>query len=577
MKKLLRFLKPYRRDCVIGPFCKLLEAIFELIVPLVMARMIDVGIANRDTGEIGRMSAVLVLLGVVGLTFSLICQYLSATTAFRFGRDLRGAFHRHINRLTAAELDSLGTAKLATCLTNDITTVQSGVNMFLRLAVRAPFLVAGALVMAVSLDWRLSLIFLPVTALVAALLTYIMRRSVPVYRAIQGKLEQLYHRTRETLDGVRVIRAFSRQKQSRAKLDGDADSLLDSGLLAGRISALLGGGTFLILNLGVVAILWRGGQRVDTGELTVGELTAFVNYMNQILLALIALANLIVIFTKTAASASRVAAVLDTQPSFVEGDASLPTASDAPLVALRDVGFTYPGGEAPSLSGVSLTIHPGETVGIIGGTGSGKSTLLHLLQRFYEANEGSVEVCGKPISAYRFAALRGAIGLVPQQAVLFSGTVRENLRRGNPDADDAAIWAALATAQAADFVRAMPEGLDTVLDQGGKNLSGGQRQRLTIARALVRRPRLLLLDDSMSALDFATDAALRAALQRDLTDTAVVMVSQRATSLMHAARILVLDDGEPAGLGTHEELLRDCTVYREIYQLGLGEQGRESA
>ena len=576
MKRVLHFLKPYRAGCIIGPFFKLLEAIFELIVPLVMAKIIDIGIRDHDKSYILKMCLVLGVLALCGLTFAVICQYLSAQTAFRFGRDFRAAFHKHISRFTHAELDRIGTAKLATCLTNDITQMQTGVNMFLRLAMRSPFLVAGALVMAFSIDLKLSLIFLPVTILIALLLTYIMYGSVPVYQRLQAGLEQLYTRMRESLDGVRVIRAFARQKESEGKLRADADHLFDCGVAAGKFSALLNGGTFLILNLGIVAVLWTGGKQVDTGRLTVGELTAFVNYMNQILIALVALANLIVVFTKTAASISRVNAVMDTEPSFTEGERTLPDQTDAPLFDFQNVTFTYAGSDAPSLSDITVSLRAGETLGIIGTTGSGKSTFLHLLQRFYEADSGEISVLGNPISEYRYSALRGMIGVVPQQSVLFMGTVRDNLRRGNPDATDAEIWAALRTAQAEEFVQKMADGLDSVLAEGGKNLSGGQRQRLTIARALVRNPRLLLLDDSMSALDFATDAALRAALRTDLSDTAVVMVSQRATSLMHADRILVLDDGEQVGLGTHEELLKSCEEYLAIYHLGQMDGGKEN-
>lgn len=564
MLKLRRFLKNYKKELILGPFFKLLEAIFELIVPLVMAKIIDVGIKNNDSAYVFKMSVVLVILGVCGLGFALTCQYFAAKCAYGFGTELRAALYRHINKLSHAEIDRFGTSSLTTRLVNDTNQAQSGVNMFIRLAVRAPFLVIGAAVMAAMLDLKLTLIFLIAAPLITAVIVLVMRKTVPMYKGIQKGLDKISLLTRENIEGVRVIRAFSKQEKEKQDFFEASDNLADSAVAVGRISAILNPLTFMIMNLSIVAILWFGGIRVDSGILTQGEITAFVNYMTQILLALIVLANLIVLFTKSAAAASRINEVFETEPT-VSGGTLTSFDLTQPALEFENVSFTYPGAGAESLRGINFRLEKNETLGIIGGTGSGKSTLASLIPHFYNIDEGEIRIFGNNINEYSLDFLHRNIGLVPQKAVLFSGTVRENMRWAKPDASDDEIIKALKIAQAWEFVSALPDGLDSHISQGGKNFSGGQRQRLTIARALVGEPPFIILDDSMSALDYATDFALRKAISEELVKATVIMISQRATTLKNADKILVLDDGEPAGLGTNEQLLESCDEYIEIY------------
>lgn len=570
MLKFARFLKQFKREVLIGPVFKLTEAVFELIVPLVMAQIIDVGIANGDRGYVLRMGGVMVLLGLVGLGCALICQYCAARASQGFGTVLRSEMFRHINTLSHGEIDQIGTPSLITRITNDVNQLQLAVAMLIRLVVRAPFLVIGATVMALLLDWKLACIFFVAAPLMALVLYLVMSRSIPFYRIIQKKLDRISLITRENLSGVRVIRAFSRQEKEKERFAQASEDQMSTSIAVGRISALLNPLTSAIINLAIAAVIWFGGFRVDVGGMTQGEVIAFVNYLNQILLAMIVVANLVVIFTKAAASATRVDEVLELHPSIVNR-VSRPAqeVEGSPEIAFDAVSFAYPDAGAYSLSDISFTVARGQTLGIIGGTGCGKSTLVNLIPRFYEVSQGSLKVDGVDVRDYPMEQLRGKVGIVPQRAVLFSGTLRQNMQWRKQDATDEEIWQALETAQAAFFVRKMPDGLDSVILQGGKNLSGGQKQRLTIARALVGEPEILILDDSASALDFATDAALRRAIAKFSAERGnrmtTIIVSQRANTVRYADQIVVLDDGKAAGIGTHEQLLESCQTYREIY------------
>ena len=570
MLKFARFLKQFKREVLIGPVFKLTEAVFELIVPLVMAQIIDVGIANGDRGYVLRMGGVMVLLGLVGLGCALICQYCAARASQGFGTVLRSEMFRHINTLSHGEIDQIGTPSLITRITNDVNQLQLAVAMLIRLVVRAPFLVIGATVMALLLDWKLACIFFVAAPLMALVLYLVMSRSIPFYRIIQKKLDRISLITRENLSGVRVIRAFSRQEKEKERFAQASEDQMTTSIAVGRISALLNPLTSAIINLAIAAVIWFGGFRVDAGGMTQGEVIAFVNYLNQILLAMIVVANLVVIFTKAAASATRVDEVLELHPSIVNR-VSRPAqeVEGSPEIAFDAVSFAYPDAGAYSLSDISFTVARGQTLGIIGGTGCGKSTLVNLIPRFYEVSQGSIKVDGVDVRDYPMEQLRGKVGIVPQRAVLFSGTLRQNMQWRKQDATDEEIWQALETAQAASFVRKMPDGLDSVILQGGKNLSGGQKQRLTIARALVGEPEILILDDSASALDFATDAALRQAIAKFSAGRGnrmtTIIVSQRANTVRYADQIVVLDDGKAAGIGTHEQLLESCQTYREIY------------
>ncbi len=570
MLKFARFLKQFKKEVLIGPVFKLTEAVFELIVPLVMAQIIDVGIANGDRGYVLRMGGVMVLLGLVGLGCALICQYCAARASQGFGTVLRSEMFRHINTLSHGEIDQIGTPSLITRITNDVNQLQLAVAMLIRLVVRAPFLVIGATVMALLLDWKLACIFFVAAPLMALVLYLVMSRSIPFYRIIQKKLDRISLITRENLSGVRVIRAFSRQEKEKERFAQASEDQMSTSIAVGRISALLNPLTSAIINLAIAAVIWFGGFRVDAGGMTQGEVIAFVNYLNQILLAMIVVANLVVIFTKAAASATRVDEVLELHPSIVNR-VSRPAqeVEGSPEIAFDAVSFAYPDAGAYSLSDISFTVARGQTLGIIGGTGCGKSTLVNLIPRFYEVSQGSLKVDGVDVRDYPMEQLRGKVGIVPQRAVLFSGTLRQNMQWRKQDATDEEIWQALETAQAASFVRKMPDGLDSVILQGGKNLSGGQKQRLTIARALVGEPEILILDDSASALDFATDAALRRAIAKFSAERGnrmtTIIVSQRANTVRYADQIVVLDDGKAAGIGTHEQLLESCQTYREIY------------
>ena len=565
MRRLFRYLKGYEKETVIAPLFKMLEACFELLVPLVVARIVDEGIQNADLPFIWRQCGLLVLLAVVGMASSLTAQYFAAKSALGFGTALRRDLFAHINTLSHTELDRMGTPTLVTRMTSDVNQVQNGLNMTLRLLLRSPFIVIGAILMALTISPVLTLWFLGITAVISLVIWAIMRATVPIYHDAQTTLDRVTQLTRENYVGARVVRAFSRQKDEMAGFAAANDRLRDVQLAAGRISALMNPITYLIVNLGAIAILWHGGRQVDAGALTQGEVMALLNYLSQILLNLLRIADLVIIMTRAVASAVRVSEVLATPTTMPDPAApELDAVPGAPAVAFEDVGFAYAGAGAPSLTGVTLAAAPGETVGVIGGTGSGKTTFVSLIPRFYDATGGRVLLFGHDVRRYEFAQLRRMIGVVPQKAVLFTGTIRDNMRWAKPDATDEEIWAALEIAQAAEFVRAKPGGLDAPVETAGRNFSGGQRQRLTIARALVPMPRILILDDSASALDYATDAALRTAIKEKTQGMTVFIVSQRAAAVRQADRILVLDDGAPAGLDSHARLLQSCAVYREI-------------
>lgn len=566
MTKLIKYLGNYKKESVIGPLFKLLEACFELIVPLIMARIIDVGIKNRDMTYILQMGSVLVLFGVLGLACSLTAQYFAAKAAVGFGTELRHDLFRHIGELNYAKLDQAGNSTLITRMTSDINQAQSGVNLVLRLFLRSPFIVVGALVMAFTISVKLSVIFVIAVPLLAIVIFGIMMVTIPLYRKVQRCLDRVLLATRENLTGVRVVRAFRTQEREKEEFAGKSDDLMKLQVLVGRISALLNPVTYVIVNGAIICIIWFGGKEVDTGVLTQGQVIALVNYMSQILLALVALSNLIITFTKALASAGRINEIFALKPEMKDGSMEMGSEkqSGAPKVELRDVNFVYEGDKSPVLSGVNVAVEEGDTVGIIGGTGSGKSTFVNLLPRFYDVTEGEILIDGINVKEYRQETLRRKFGIVPQKAVLFKGTIRENMRYGKENATEEEIWQALRIAQAEEFVRQKPNGLDEMISEGGKNFSGGQRQRLTIARALVRNPEILILDDSASALDVATDARLRKAIQEHTGNMTVFIVSQRAASIMHADKIIVLEHGKIVGLGTHETLLEECEVYREI-------------
>ena len=577
MIKLLQYLGKYKKFAWIGPIFKLIEAVFELIVPVVTAKMIDYGVRTADPGYVWKMGGILVLLGLVGLASALVCQKCASIASQGFGTNLRNALYHRINTFSHKEIDQFGTPSLITRMTADINQLQFAVAMLVRLVIRAPFLAIGAVVMAMMIDLWLAIVLVVATPLIGFILYLVMSRCVPYFKQMQKKLDQLSHLSRESLSGVRVIRAFSNQQQEEKRFMKAAEDQTSTAVKVGKLSALLNPLTYTVMNLAVVAIVWFGGFRVEAGEMTQGEVIAFVNYMSQTLLALIVVANLVVTFTKAFACAARVREVLETQPSvpeFVEEEIETPK-ENIPKISLEDVCFSYSGYETEELEALkhlSVTIASGETVGIIGGTGSGKSTLVQLIPRFYEATTGMVRVDGIDVRGYSFEQLRSKIGMVPQETVLFSGTIRSNLLWGKQDATQEQLERALRIAQAHLFVEQLPDGLDSTVEQGGKNFSGGQRQRLTIARALVGEPEILILDDSSSALDFATDAALRKALRQETKQMTVLIVSQRVSSIQYADQIIVLDNGAVAGIGDHGSLLQTCEVYREICLSQMSEE-----
>lgn len=567
MKSLFAYMKDYKKECVLGPLFKLLEASFELMVPLVMAAVIDVGIANGDRGYIGRMCLVMAALGVIGLVCSITAQFFAAKASVGVAAKLRHALFAHIQELSFTEMDTAGTSTLITRMTSDINQVQNGLNLALRLLLRSPFVVFGAMVMAFTIDVPAALVFVVAIPLLAVVVFGVMLWTMPRYKKVQAGLDRVLGNTRENLTGVRVIRAFGREEAETGRFETENNALTKLQEHVGRVSALMNPVTYVIINLATVVLIWVGAVRVDTAIITQGAVVALINYMSQILVELIKLANLIINITKALACASRVQGVLDTESSM-EAPQTLSNVveQNQERVTFRNVALTYQGAGAASLSGLSFSVKPGETVGVIGGTGSGKSSLVNLIPRFYDATQGDVLVDGHNVRDYPLASLREKVGVVPQKAVLFTGTIRDNLKWGKPDATDEELWQALETAQARDFVEEKPGGLDEPVSQGGKNFSGGQRQRLTIARALVRKPEILILDDSASALDFATDARLRKAIRQMEGGPTVFIVSQRASSIRYADKIIVLDDGEAVGIGTHEELLKHCEVYREIFE-----------
>ena len=562
MKKLLRFLAGYGKETVLAPLFKMLEAAFELLVPFVVAAIIDEGIPAGDTGYVVRMSLILVGLAVVGCVSSITAQYFAARAATGFAARVRRESFRNLQALSFTALDRIGTSTLITRLTSDINQVQSGVNLTLRLFLRSPFIVLGAAVMAFTIDTREAMTFVVAIPALSVVVFGILLLSLPLYGRVQAALDRVLGKTRETLSGARVVRAFNRQQSEIGEFDEANDRLTRLQQRAQRLSAFMNPVTYVIINLAIIALLQSGAVQVNAGTLTQGKVVALVNYMSQILVELIKLANLIIMMTKAVACGNRIQAMLETP-------VGLPTLPPAPkenddAVTFDAVSFTYEGAGAPSLTGADFSVRAGETVGIIGGTGSGKSTLVNLIPRFYDATEGRVLVFGQDVRTLDVAQLRSRIGVVPQRAQLFQGTIADNLRWGNPEATDDMLWEALSLAQARDFVEEKPGRLAFQVEQGGKNLSGGQKQRLTIARALVRRPDILILDDSASALDYATDARLRQAIA-SLPDVTVFIVSQRASSVQHADKILVLDDCAVIAQGTHEALLASCAVYREIY------------
>ena len=568
MNKMLDYLNGYKRECVLAPLFKMLEASFDLFVPLVMADIVNVGIAAHDFHYILMRCGILLLLAIIGLACSLTAQYFSAKASVGYSTALRHALFAHIQTLSFTEMDTLGTSTLITRMTSDLNQVQSGLNLFLRLFLRSPFVVFGAMIMAFTVNVRAALIFVVAIPLLSVVVFGVMVVTRPLYKTVQTRLDRVLGLTRENLTGARVVRAFDKEQTEVNRFE-DANALLTKMQLhVGHISALMNPLTYVIINLAIVALLYVGSVQIHVGDMASGDVIALVNYMNQILVELVKLANLIVQVSKALACAGRVQAVLDTKPGMqfpqeVPGEAPAEKQNDA--VRFDHVGLTYAGAGAPSLTDISFTAEKGQTIGVIGGTGSGKSSLVSLIPRFYDATEGSVEIFGHPVQNYPREELRGKVSVVMQKAQLFGGTIRSNLLWGNQNASDADLWAALETAQAAEFVHSKPLGLDEPVEQGGRNLSGGQKQRLTIARALVSKPEILILDDSASALDYATDAALRKALAALPGSMTVFIVSQRAASLQHADQILVLDDGHLVGLGTHAELLASCPVYEEIY------------
>lgn len=568
MKKLLKYITEYRKECILGPLFKLLEACFDLTVPLVMSWLIDRGISQNDAPYIWKMGGLLLILAAIGLTCSITAQYFAAKAAVGFATKLRHAVFKHIESLSFTEMDESGTSMMITRMTSDINQVQSGTNLALRLFLRSPFIVFGAAVMAFTIDVKAALVFAVVIPLLALVVFGIMLITMPMYQKVQEHLDRLLGVTRQNLSGVRVIRAFNKEQAERESFGRENDLLTRMQLFVGRISALMNPVTYIMINGALVALIWTGAVRIDMGTLKQGQIVALINYMSQILVELVKMANTIIMSTKCVACGNRIQALLEVESSLEDGSQSFEENGQEVTparVEFDHVSLTYKGAGGESLEDITFTAEPGKTIGIIGGTGSGKSSLVHMIPRFYDATEGSVRINGQDVKSYRMDDLRQHIGIVMQKAVLFHGTIRENIRWGAPEATDEQINEALELAQAAEVVAGKPEGLDYEIEQGGRNLSGGQRQRFTIARALVRKPSVLILDDSASALDFATDAKLRKALASLKSTSTIFIVSQRTSSIQQADKILVLDDGKLVGMGTHEELLKNCSVYKEIY------------
>lgn len=565
MKKLWKYMRDYRREGILAPLFKLLEASLELLVPLVMAQIIDTGIANGDGGFILSRCGILAALAAVGLVCSITAQYFAAKASVGFAAKLRSTLFKHIQSLSYSKLDTQGTGTLIARITGDINQVQSGMNLALRLLLRSPFVVFGAMIMAFTIDVKAALVFVVTIPLLSIVVFGIMLWSIPMYKKVQARLDKVLGITRENLSGVRVIRAFCKEDEERREFGERNAALTKLQLIVGRVSAAMNPATYIMINLGIAVLIYVGALRVDSGILTQGQVVALYNYMSQILVELVKLASLIITITKALACAGRVSAVLDVE-SDMHGADTMPKEIDTDEeVRFENVEFGYATGGEPALSGISFSVKKGETMGIIGGTGSGKSSLVSLIPRFYDATGGHVYIKENDVKDYPLGALREMVGMVPQKAVLFKGTIRENLRWGSADATEEEMERALSDAQALEIVKAKPEGLDSPVAQNGKNLSGGQRQRLTIARALIKKPEILILDDSASALDYATDLALRRSLAALSYKPTVFIVSQRASSILHADKIAVLDEGKMVGLGTHEELMRTCPVYREIY------------
>lgn len=579
MKRLMMYLKDYKKESILAPLFKLLEAFFELMVPLVMANIIDYGISNRNMGYIGKMGLLLLLLGVVGLASSITAQFFAAKAAVGFSTKLRQALFDHIEDLSFTDIDKAGTSTMITRMTSDVNQVQSGINMTLRLFLRSPIIVFGAMIMAFTIDVKCALIFVVAIPLLSIVVFGIILSTIPMYKKVQSRLDQVLGITRENLTGVRVIRAFHQEAKEEERFRENNEALSAMQIFVGKISACMNPVTYVIVNGAIIALIYTGVVQVNIGNLSQGEVVAIINYMNQILVELVKLANLIVTMTKALACADRVDSVFEigADAAYAEKSVQNQKLADkvdkkAPFLNFKHVSLTYQGAGAPTLQDMNFTVNRGDTVGIIGGTGSGKTSLVNLIPGFYPATEGEILLEGRDIRTMSDEELRGRIGVVPQKAVLFKGTVRSNLQWGKPDATEEEMWKALELAQASEVVDGKPGKLDATVAQNGKNFSGGQRQRLTIARALVREPEILILDDSASALDYATDAKLRAALRTLEDKTTTFIVSQRASTIRHADKIIVLDDGEIAGVGTHDELLKDCTVYQEIYYSQYPEQ-----
>lgn len=577
MKRLMMYLKDYKKESILAPLFKLLEAFFELMVPLVMANIIDYGISKRNMGYIGKMGLLLLLLGVVGLASSITAQFFAAKAAVGVSTKLRQALFDHIEDLSFTDIDKAGTSTMITRMTSDVNQVQSGINMTLRLFLRSPIIVFGAMIMAFTIDVKCALIFVVAIPLLSIVVFGIILSTIPMYKKVQSRLDQVLGITRENLTGVRVIRAFHQEAKEEERFRENNEALSAMQIFVGKISACMNPVTYIIVNGAIIALIYTGAVQVNIGNLSQGEVVAIINYMNQILVELVKLANLIVTMTKALACAERVASVFDIGADAAYVGAQNQKLADkvdksAPFLDFKHVSLTYQGAGAPTLQDMNFTVNRGDTVGIIGGTGSGKTSLVNLIPGFYPATEGEILLEGRDIRTMSDEELRGRIGVVPQKAVLFKGTIRSNLQWGKPDATEEEMWKALELAQASEVVDGKPGKLDATVAQNGKNFSGGQRQRLTIARALVRNPEILILDDSASALDYATDAKLRAAIRTLEDKTTTFIVSQRASTIRHADKIIVLDDGEIAGMGTHDELLKDCTVYQEIYYSQYPEQ-----